>query len=285
MTNRYDLHCHSTASDGVLSPAEVVKTAADAGVKVLALTDHDTMDGVDEAQQAAAQHNITLVRGLEVSVSWFGYNVHIVGLGVDEDSEALQRGLQNIRDFRAWRAEEIGRRLRRDAGIEGAYEGAKAFSNGQSIGRGHFARHLVAVGVEEDYNKVFKRYLVRGKPGYVPGEWAELSEAVSWINEAGGQAVVAHPARYKMSRKKLCNLLEEFKELGGTALEVVSGTYSKDDIFNMANLASKFELLASAGSDYHAPGNWSDFGKLPPIPEICRPIWHDWPLINQIDDN
>jgi predicted metal-dependent phosphoesterase TrpH len=283
MTNRYDLHCHSTASDGVLSPTEVVKTAAEAGVKVLALTDHDTTDGVDEAQQAAAQHNISLISGLEVSVSWFSYNVHIVGLGVDPHSEILQNGLQKIRDFRDWRAVEIGRRLHRDAGIEDAYEGAKSFSNGQSIGRGHFARYLISIGVEPDYNKVFKRYLVRGKPGYVPGEWAELSEAVSWINDAGGQAVVAHPARYKMSRKKLCNLFETFKELGGAALEVVSGTYSKDDIFNMANLASKYELLASAGSDYHAPGNWSDFGKLPPIPETCQPIWHDWPITNPID--
>ncbi|MCF6283097.1 MAG: PHP domain-containing protein [Candidatus Polarisedimenticolaceae bacterium] len=283
--NRYDLHCHSTASDGVFSPTEVVATAVEAGINVLALTDHDTTDGLEEARQAADLHNISLINGLEISVSWFSYNVHIVGLGVDLHSEPLQKGLQKIRDFRAWRAEEIGRRLRRDAGIEGAYEGAKSFSNGQSIGRGHFARHLISIGVEPDYSKVFKRYLVRGKPGYVPGEWAELSEAVNWINQAGGQAVIAHPARYKMSRKKLCQLLVEFRELGGAALEVVSGTYSKDDIFNMANLAIKYELLASAGSDYHAPGNWSDFGKLPNIPDNCKPIWHDWPTEQAIGDN
>jgi hypothetical protein len=280
MMNRYDLHCHSTASDGVLSPTDVVTTAAESGIKVLALTDHDTTDGLDEARDAAALHNISLINGLEISVSWCSYNVHIVGLGVDLHSEPLQSGLQEIRNFRAWRAEEIGRRLQRDAGIEGAHEGAKSFSNGQSIGRGHFARYLISIGVESDYNKIFKRYLVRGKPGYVPSDWAKLSQAVEWVNQAGGQAVVAHPARYKMSRKKLCNLLGEFQELGGAGMEVVSGTYSNDDIFNMANLAAKFELLASAGSDFHAPGNWSDFGKLPAIPESCQPIWHDWPTMD-----
>lgn len=279
MNLTFDLHCHSSASDGVLSPAEVVATAAVAGIQVLALTDHDTTNGLDEAQQSAEQQGIELVPGLEISVTWLGHNVHIVGLGVDQHSEPLQKGLREIREFRGWRAKEIGRRLRRDAGIENAYEGAKALSNGESIGRGHFARYLTSIGVEPDYNKVFKRYLVQGKPGYVPGEWAELSQAVDWINQAGGQAVVAHPARYKMSRKKLCELFEEFREVGGAALEVVSGTYSKDDVFNMANLAAKYELLASVGSDFHAPGNWSDFGKLPMLPESCTPIWHDWPTL------
>ena len=281
MNLKYDLHCHSTASDGVLSPADVVVTAASAGIRMLALTDHDSTEGLDEAQQAAEQQGMVFIPGLEISVTWLGHNVHIVGLGIDQHSEPLQKGLQVIRDFRSWRAKEIGRRLRRDAGIENAFEGAQALSNGQTIGRGHFARHLISIGVESDYSKVFKHYLVRGKPGYVAGEWAELSQAVDWINQAGGQAVVAHPARYEMSRKKLGRLFEEFCEMGGVALEVVSGTYSRDDIFNMANMAVKYGLLASAGSDYHAPGNWSDFGKLPMLPDNCKPIWHDW--ISAID--
>ena len=273
----YDLHSHSTASDGTLTPTELVQAAQTAGVHVLSLTDHDTTEGIAEALEAARGKSITLVPGVEVSVTWSNQVVHIVGLGVDPHCESLQQGLQGLREFRSWRAEEIGRRLRRDAGIENAYEGAKSLSNGKLIGRTHFARYLAQIGIESNDRNVFKRYLVRGKPGHVPGQWAELDEAVSWINDAGGQAVVAHPARYKMTRGKLCRLLGEFNEAGGVAMEVVSGSHSKDDIFSMAQLAESTGLLASAGSDFHGPENtWCELGRLSDLPETCRPVWHDW---------
>ena len=273
----YDLHSHSTASDGTLTPTELVQAAQAAGVHVLSLTDHDTTEGIAEAQKAAKGKPITLVPGVEVSVTWSNQVVHIVGLGVDPHGESLQKGLQGLREFRSWRAQEIGRRLRRDAGIENAYEGAKSLSSGKLIGRTHFARYLAQIGIESNDRNVFKRYLVRGKPGHVPGQWAELDEAVCWIRDAGGQAVVAHPARYKMTRGKLRRLLGEFSEAGGVAMEVVSGSHSKDDIFSMAQLAESTGLLASAGSDFHGPENtWCELGGLPDLPETCRPVWHDW---------
>jgi predicted metal-dependent phosphoesterase TrpH len=273
----YDLHSHSTASDGTLSPRDLVARAAKAGVRFLALTDHDTTAGAGEAQSAAVSYGLSLIPGVEISVTWNKQTVHIVGLNIDTDNRILQQGLSEMRAFRDWRAKEIAERLEK-AGISGAYEGALYHANGAAlVSRTHFARYLVQQGVVSDERKVFKHYLVKGKPGFVPGQWAELDRALGWIHAAGGVAVVAHPARYTMTRSKLRRLLGEFVELGGEAIEVVSGSHSRDDYYAMAKHARDFGLQASAGSDFHSPDNpWIELGKLPSLPDSCRPVWSDW---------
>lgn len=276
MATPFDLHAHSTASDGTLSPSQLMRRAHAAGVEVMALTDHDTVEGVPEAADSAAQLGLGFVAGVEVSVTWQGLTVHIVGLGVDPDNAVLQRGLAGLREYRDWRAEEIGRRLAR-AGIAGAFEGACARSNGRLISRTHFARFLVDNGHAADVRAVFRKFLVSGKPGHVAGQWAELDDAVRWIRTAGGQAVIAHPARYPLTRSKLRRLIGDFAAAGGEALEVVSGSHSRDDYFTMAKHARDFGLLASAGSDYHGPEHpWIELGRLPALPDGCKPIWKDW---------
>lgn len=278
MSCPYDMHAHSTASDGTLAPAELMARAAAAGVQVMALTDHDTLAGVEEAAAAAAAHGMGFVPGVEVSVTWNRLTVHIVGLGVDPANERLAEGLAGLVEFRDWRAEEIGRRLAK-AGIEGAFEGARALSNGRLISRTHFARFLVQQGHAASVGEVFKKFLVSGKPGHVSGQWASLEDVLDWIRGAGGQAVIAHPARYRLTRSKLRRLIGEFAELGGAAIEVVSGSHSRDECFTMARHAADFDLAASAGSDFHGPENpWIELGRLPELPAGCRPVWRDWDL-------
>lgn len=272
----YDLHAHSTASDGTLSPAELMQHAHAAGVNVMALTDHDTTAGIAEARDTATQLGMDFIPGIELSVTWNNRTVHIVGLGIDENSEPMQAGIKKLMDFRQWRAEEIGRRLEK-AGYPDMYDKAKAYSNGRLIGRVHFARALVAAGHADTVGAVFKKFLVGGKPGFVPGAWAELGDVVKWIREAGGRAIIAHPARYDMTRTKLRQLIADFKELGGEGFEVCSGSHSKDDVNTMAQHARDFDLLASAGSDFHGPENpWVNLGQLAPIPQGLKPVWHDW---------
>ena len=273
MSNHYDLHSHSTASDGTLTPADLVGAAHAAGIRVLALTDHDTTAGIEAARQAAGALGMDLVSGVEISVSWSSQTVHVLGLNIDPDSAPLQTGLQRLRGFRDWRAEEIGRRLAR-AGIEGAGEGARALARGSIVSRTHFAHYLVALGHARTVRDVFKRFLVTGKPGYVSGEWAGLEEALGWIQAAGGLAVIAHPARYRMTASKLRRLIGEFRELGGSGLEVVSGSHTRDNVHAMAAHARTGRLLASCGSDYHGPENpWVQLGQLSDLPTGCRPIW------------
>ncbi|WP_321528289.1 PHP domain-containing protein [Sedimenticola selenatireducens] len=273
----YDLHTHTTASDGTLPPSVLVARAVAAGVDVLAVTDHDTTEGLLEASIAAKGSGICLVTGVEISVTWGGQVVHIVGLGFDPENKTLQAGLAELRRFRGWRAEEIGRRLEKH-GISGAYEGAKGYSNGHLISRTHFARFLVEQGYAPDMRKVFKQFLTQGKPGHVAGEWADLGKAVGWIHGAGGEAVIAHPARYSMTRTKLRRLIGEFQEAGGAALEVVSGSHSRDEAFTMAKHSRDFSLRASVGSDYHGPETpWADLGKLSALPDNAVPIWRGWP--------
>lgn len=258
-----------------------MKRACACGVGVIALTDHDTTDGLAEARTAADALGLRLIPGVEISVTWGGRTIHMVGLNLDPSNAELQTGLSRLLAYRAWRAEEIGRRLAKQ-GIADAYQGAKAFSNGRLIGRTHFARFLVAQGRAVDLRDVFNRYLVNGKPGHVSGEWATLEEATRWITGAGGQAVIAHPARYKLTRTRLLKLLGEFRECGGVGLEVVSGSHSRDEVFNYACLARDLRMLASAGSDYHGPENpWIDLGRLPALPPACTPIWHDWPDLGE----
>jgi hypothetical protein len=245
---------------------------------VLALTDHDTTEGIKEAQRAADQLGITLVPGVEISVTWEGQTIHLLGLHLAIDNPQLQQGLAALRQFRIRRAKRIGADLQQ-AGIPDAYQGAQVFSNGGLISRTHFARYLVKLGMAVDERQVFKHYLVQGKPGYVASQWASLPEAMDWIQRAHGQAVIAHPARYRMTRAKLRRLLQAFVELGGEAIEVVSGSHSRDDYYVMAQHARDFGLSASAGSDFHSPDYpWISLGKLPQLPDGCRPIWHNWPI-------
>ncbi len=272
----YDLHSHSTVSDGSLSPEHLVARAIDQGVDVLALTDHDGTEGIIAAQAAAQGTKLSLVTGVEISVTWGSSTIHILGLKVDHKNAALQKGLEKIRDYRKERAVKIAERLEK-SGISGAYEGASQYASPVMLGRVHFAKFLVDKGHAKNINDVFKRYLVRNKPGYVSGEWATLAQAVNWINGAGGQAVIAHPARYKMTATKLRRLITEFKELGGVGLEVVSGRQHPEEIKILAKLANDFNLLASCGSDFHSPDNtWVELGRLPELPSSVNPIWKKW---------
>lgn len=278
MVSRYDLHSHSTASDGTLNPAELVARARAQGVEVLALTDHDTLDGIEAAALAAADTGLRLVPGVEVSVSWRRRTIHVLGLNVDPANPVLREGLSGLQAFRVWRGEEIARRLER-SGIPDALEGARRHCRGAILGRTHFARFLVEAGHAASLREVFKRYLVRGRPGHVGGTWAGLEEAVGWIRGAGGLAVIAHPARYGLTRTKLGELIDDFRLAGGNGLEVVSGSHSRDQNLHMAALARTRGLYASCGSDYHGPENpWVELGRLPELPAGCVPVWQagDW---------
>jgi hypothetical protein len=280
MTIHHDLHSHSLASDGTLTPAGLVQAASDAGVDVLALTDHDTTDGIEDACRQAAFAGLRLIPGVEISVSWESLTIHVLGLNIDPHCEILQAGLSGLRVFRDWRAEEIGRRLDR-AGIPGAHAGACDLSRGRIVSRTHFAHYLVANGHARSVAQVFKRFLVHGKPGYVAGQWASLEYALGWIMAAGGLAVIAHPARYPMTGSKLRRLVGEFRELGGVGMEVVSGCHSRNDVNTMAGCARSMDLFASCGSDYHGPENPRvQLGQLAELPVGCRPIWESegWPV-------
>ncbi len=275
----YDLHCHSNISDGTLTPTEVANRAHERGVKVLALTDHDDMDGLDEARSVAQQHGMTFINGVEISVTWRKHTLHIVGLGIDPAYQPLQLGLQGVRGGRGERAQKMSDELAK-VGIRGAFQGAlKHASNPNMIGRTHFARYLVEAGHCKDVKSVFNRYLATGKPGYVPHQWAILSDAISWIKGSGGVAVLAHPGRYmvgrhSMGKKTMHELLTEFASLGGQALEVVTGSHTPEQYAEFARYAEEFNLLSSCGSDFHGPGeSYRDMGRLPDLPMICRPVW------------
>jgi hypothetical protein len=273
----FDLHSHSTASDGVLSPRDLIQRAAQQGVQALALTDHDEVSGLTEAATAAQEHGIELIPGVEISVTWQGRTVHIVGLKVDIGHPDLLAGLASNRGGRDERARRIAEALAK-VGISGAYEGAYALAgNKQLISRTHFARFLVEKKHVKDLKTVFKKYLIKGKPGYVEHRWASLQEAVIWIRAAGGVAVLAHPGRYVMGREKMAELLAEFKAAGGEAVEVVTGSHSAEHIPLFADYAERYGLLASLGSDFHAPGEGGrELGRLQPLPHKCRPVWAAW---------
>ena len=273
----FDLHSHSTASDGVLSPRAVVERAADRGVDALALTDHDELRGLAEAQEASSETGIELVPGTEISACFERRTIHIVGLHIDPSAPALNDGLAWLRSERADRALRIAAGLA-EAGIGGALEGARAFvTNPDLVSRTHFARCLVERGVAKDLNAVFRRYLTPGKPGYVPQTWATLAQAVDWIHAAGGVAVLAHPGRYGSSKVGLRRLLEAFKAAGGDAGEVISPSHTAAQIDDLIALARVFGLAASLGSDFHSPeeSTW-DLGQLSTLPAGVRPVWSDW---------
>lgn len=274
-----DLHCHSHVSDGVLSPAEVVTRAAANGVHVLALTDHDDVAGLAEAQIAADQAGITLILGVEISVTWQRRTVHIVGLRVNPMHPLLAEGLHDIRVGRGLRAQRMSEDLARH-GISDAYEGARDYAvNKEMIGRTHFARWLVEQGHVRDVRSAFKHFLTAGKPGYVEHEWTTLENAVSWICASGGMAVLAHPGRYDLTTRNLHLLLDAFRDAGGEGIEVVTGSHHPSEYGKFADLARAFGLKASRGADFHAPGEGIDLGRLPSLPHYCKPVWQNWPEI------
>jgi len=278
MAPRYDLHSHSTYSDGVLSPTDLLHRAAAQGVDVLALTDHDVTAGIAEARPVAMEVGISLIAGVEISVTWKKRLIHILGLGINPDFEPLLLGLSALCRQREWRAMEIGKRFEK-IGINGVYEGAKKYAGYGVISRTHFARFLVDHHHVRDKQDAFKRYLKRGKRCYVPCQWATLDEAVRWITDAGGQAVIAHPARYDLGQTLLKKFIGEFKETGGVGIEVVTSSHSHQESQTMARLAKEFDLFASAGSDFHTPENsWVELGRLPSLPPDCEPIWESWPV-------
>jgi predicted metal-dependent phosphoesterase TrpH len=272
-----DLHCHSKVSDGALAPAQVAALASANGVDVWALTDHDETGGIAEAREAAHDLGMRHVTGVEISVTWASQTVHIVGLQFDDSNEDLKRGLAHTRSGRERRAQAIAEQLAA-VGIPGAFEGAlKYVGNPDLISRTHFARYIVEVGASKDIADVFRNYLTDGKPGFIPHRWASLKDAIGWIRGAGGIAVVAHPGRYDFDDLALDVLLREFKRLGGTGIEVVTGSHTPDEYVQFAGVAKKYDLLASRGSDFHAPGESPiALGELPSLPPSLTPVWHDW---------
>ena len=277
-----DLHSHSNISDGLLSPAELVEHAANSGVRVLALTDHDDIDGLPEARAAAARHGIRLVNGVEISVTWNKRTLHIVGLNIDPDDEALKSGLSAVRLSRLERARLMGEGLAK-AGIQGSFEAASSYAQQSILTRMHFARFLVERGYAKDPKAVFKKYLVKGKPGFVDHQWMSLETALGLIINSGGVAVLAHPGRYEIKRTNMLLLLEEFRALGGAAIEVVTGSHTAAQYVEYAKYAQLFGLKASQGSDYHGKGiSFMGMGRLPELPASCIPVWQDWPEIDAL---
>ena len=277
MTTRYDLHCHSTHSDGLWAPAAVVARAAERGVNVLALTDHDEVGGLPEAMEASRVAGIQLICGSEVSVTWDNITIHVIALGIDPTNSTLTDGLAKNRAGRAIRARRIADALA-TAGIKDAFEGAtKYVTNKELVSRTHFGRYLVESGHAKDMKDVFKRYLTRGKPGYVAHQWAALSEAVDWIHAGGGQAVIAHPGRYEVSDAGMRRLLGEFRDAGGDAIEVLSSSHTPKQYVEFATLARVFGMRGSCGSDWHGPDeSWMDLGSLPAMPAGVDPVWNHW---------
>lgn len=273
-TTNADLHCHSVFSDGTLTPEALALRARQQGVQLWALTDHDVIEGVPSARKAAHAQGMAHLSGVEISVTFIEKTIHIVGLGFDENNAVLLEGLKCTRGGRAERAEEMAAGLTA-AGIAGSYEGALRYvGNPDLISRTHFARYLVETGVCSDTSEVFRRFLVEGKPGFVPHRWAKLADALRWIVQAGGIAVLAHPARYGLTANEEYALLLEFKAHGGRGIEVVTGSHTAQDAVRYASVAEEFDLLASRGSDFHGPGEGHvELGQLPSLPGKLRSVW------------
>src|SRR5690554_1198215 len=277
MSFKIDLHCHSTVSDGVLPPEQVVERAHANGVQVLALTDHDETAGLDVARERAQRAGMQFVPGVEISVTWAGHTVHIVGLQIAPEDETLNAGLESVRAGRRERARTIADKLE-EMGFPGAYEGAMAFvSNPELVSRTHFARFLVQQGHCRTMQQVFELYLGDHKPANVPVQWATLEQAVNWIHGAGGMAVIAHPGRYDYTPVQFDGLYSTFKELGGQGIEVVTGSHRPEEYTLYAQVARRYGFLASTGSDFHGPAESRlDLGELPPLPQGLDPVWRDW---------
>ena len=269
-----DLHCHSVVSDGTLTPEQLAARAKANGVELWALTDHDEVGGQDRALAAAQANGLKYLTGVEISITFAGKTVHIVGLGFDAHNPKMVEGLRRTRGGRGERAQEMSEGLAK-VGIHGAYEGAlKYVGNPELISRTHFARFLVESGVCQDTHEVFRRFLTEGHPGFVPHRWATLKDAVQWIVQAGGMAIIAHPARYGFSANEEFALFTEFKQHGGQGVEVVTGSHTSDEYVTYAEMAKEFDLYASRGSDFHSPDESRvDLGALPWLPGQLTPVW------------
>ncbi|MFK8069067.1 MAG: PHP domain-containing protein [Gammaproteobacteria bacterium] len=268
-----DLHMHSTASDGVLSPTELVELVYENKVNVMSLTDHDTTDGLEEARYAAKQKGIKLINGVEMSASWNKKVLHIIALNIDPENRQLIEALENTKKQRLERAERIAKKLE-GAGITGSLEGAKKFSNGGLITRPHFAQYLVETGKAKDPQDAFKRYLGNNKKAYVSTEWPSMEVVLDLIKQAGGIAILAHPLRYRLTASWMRRLLTSFKENGGQAMEVVCGYYTSTEIETSTSLALKFDLMGSVGSDFHGHNQYSNQpGNFPALPSSIMPVW------------
>jgi len=273
MTELYDLHCHSTASDGALSPTELVQRAYQQGVTSLALTDHDTTTGLPEARLCAAATGIKLIAGIELSTNWQNKCFHIIGLGIDPDYEPLAQATHSLQSIRLERAEKIALKLEKKH-IPGALEAVKKAAGDGMITRTHFADFLLSQNHVSTQQEAFDRYLAKGKPAYVSTSWAELELAVDWITGSGGIAVLAHPLRYKLTANWMKRLLTVFKDAGGQGIEVITARNNADEIRLVANYAARYELAGSVGSDFHSPVNqWVELGRLAPLPRNIKPVW------------
>ncbi|KAF1053718.1 MAG: 5'-3' exoribonuclease [Stenotrophomonas maltophilia] len=274
---RVDLHCHSTASDGVLSPTALVERAHERGVTLLALTDHDTVEGLPEARAAAAARGMELVSGVELSCTWAGATIHILGYAFDEQAEPLVKALDDLHVGRWSRAEEIGRRLEAK-GMPGAFDGARAVQrelgdSGNAPARPHFAEFLVRAGHVAERADAFRKWLGAGKLGDVKQHWPSLEAAVGCLREAGAWVSLAHPYQYALTRTKRRRLVADFIRAGGHALEVVNGPQPAEQVGTLSILAREFGLMVSAGSDFHGPGQWSEIGTYRAVPEDLPPLW------------
>jgi len=276
----YDLHSHTRASDGLLTPEELVLRAVQHRVGVLAITDHDSVDGIDPAREAIIRHQLPLrlIAGVEVSSLWENHEIHIVGLGVDNQHPVLTQFLQEQSERRMARAQLIAERLEK-ARIPGALEGALALAEGGAITRGHFARFLIAQGKADNMAQVFKNYLARGKTGYVPPQWCTIKQAIDAIHHSGGRAVLAHPGRYGLSAKWLKRLIAHFKEEGGDAMEVAQCQQAPNERTQLARYAQDYQLAASQGSDFHQPCAWIELGKKLWLPAGVEAVWLRFPEI------
>ncbi|MFJ5359761.1 PHP domain-containing protein [Pectobacterium sp. CHL-2024] len=271
----YDLHSHTTASDGLLTPTALVSRAVDMRVSVLAITDHDTTAGLDEAQDAIAQQDLPLrlIPGVEISTLWENHEIHIVGLGMDSAHPALTRLLQQQAECRQSRAEQIAARLEKNR-IPDALAGAQRLATGGQITRAHFARYLIELGIAANMNQVFKKYLAKGKIGYVPPQWCTIPQAIEAIHQSGGVSVLAHPGRYDLTAKWLKRLLATFAESGGIAMEVAQCQQAPDERTQLGRYARNFNLMASQGSDFHLPCAWIELGRKLWLPADVEPVWH-----------
>jgi len=273
MTELYDLHCHSTASDGALSPTELVHRAHQHGVTSLALTDHDTTTGLPEAKLCAAATGLKLIAGIELSTNWHNKCFHIVGLGIDPTYAPLAEATYNLQSTRLERAEKIALKLEKKR-IPGAMEAVKKAAGDGMITRTHFADFLLSQNHVSTQQEAFDRYLAKGKPAYVSTSWAELELAVSWITGSGGVAVLAHPLRYKLTANWMKRLLTAFKDAGGQGIEVITGRITADEVRLVTDYATRFELAGSMGSDFHSSANqWVELGRLAPLPKNIKPVW------------
>lgn len=271
-----DLHCHSTISDGLFSPEALVAYAHAQGIKVLALTDHDDMGGLNVARQTAEQYGMQFINGVEISVTWKNRTLHIVGLKIDPEYLPLKTALAAVRQGRIDRAKRMAEGLAK-VGIEGSFEGTQAMAGNSIMTRSHFARFLVEAGYVKNVKTVFKKYLVKGKPGFVEHEWMSLEAAVTLIKDSGGVAVIAHPGRYDLGRTNMPLLMHEFRKYGGEAIEVVTGSHTPPQYTQFAKIAHQFSLKASLGSDFHGPGvSYIEMGHIAELPSNCVPVWQDW---------